>query len=215
MREEKAISSAVIRRLPKYYRHLGTVQDRGIVRISSQNLSEITGFTASQIRQDLNHFGGFGQQGYGYNVEKLRAQLAQIIGLDQRYKMIIIGAGHMGQAICNYQGFQDAGFSIAALFDCDAKKIGTKINHIPVYPVDELEEFIRENAIEIAALTTPKTVAQSLADAAARSGVCGIWNFAPVDLRLPEDIVLENVHLDESLHTLNYYISHLKDYKGI
>lgn len=215
MKQDKAISSAVIRRLPKYYRYLGMIQDRGIVRISSQNLSEITGFTASQIRQDLNHFGGFGQQGYGYNVTKLREQLGKIIGLDQEHTMVIVGTGHMGQAICKYRGFRDSGFRITALFDRDPSKIGTRIDDIEVLDVEGLGEYIERNHTDIVAITTPKAAAQSIADVAAEHGIKGIWNFAPVDLRLPEGVVLENVHLDESLHALIYYIRNIKDYVGV
>lgn len=214
MKQEKPISGAVIRRLPKYYRYLGMIEERGIVRISSQNLSEITGFTASQIRQDFNHFGGFGQQGYGYNVERLRGHLATIIGLDKTYKMVVVGAGHMGQAICNYKGFRSGGFHIEALFDSNPEKIGTTINDISVLDVQELGAFIRKHEISIVAITTPSDSAQAIAECATEAGAKGIWNFAPVDLKLPEGVVLENVHLDESLHALTYYLGNLKDYQG-
>lgn len=214
MKNEKAISSAVIRRLPKYYRYLGMIMDRGIVRISSQNLSEITGFTASQIRQDLNHFGGFGQQGYGYNVEDLREQLAEIIGLDKKYNIAVVGAGNMGRALCNYRGFEDTGFHIVAVYDNNPDLIGTSINGIKVYDVAEVTNSIKKKKIDIIALTTPKGVSQELADEISEAGVKGIWNFAPIDLRVPDGVVLENVHLDESLHALTYYIGNFKDYKA-
>lgn len=214
MKNDKAISSAVIRRLPKYYRYLGMIMDKGIVRISSQNLSEITGFTASQIRQDLNHFGGFGQQGYGYNVEDLRDQLAEIIGLDQKYNIAVVGAGNMGHALCNYKGFEDTGFHIVAVYDTDPALIGTTINGVKVLDAEDLEASVRKKKVDIVALTTPKQVSQELADLVAEAGVKGIWNFAPIDLKVPEGIVLENVHLDESLHALTYYIGNIKDYKG-
>lgn len=214
MSQEKVISSAVVRRLPKYYRYITMIENKGIVRISSQNLSEITGFTASQIRQDLNHFGGFGQQGYGYSVGKLKEQLVKIIGLDKHYNMVIVGAGRMGQAIRNSELFRSSGFQITALFDADPAKIGKDINGVPVLNIEDLTEYIKENQVEIVAITTPKDVAQELADTAVEAGVKGIWNFAPIDLRLSDEVVLENVHLDESLHTLIYYIGNLKDYLG-
>lgn len=214
MNQGKAISSAVIRRLPKYYRYITMIENRGIVRISSQNLSEITGFTASQIRQDLNHFGGFGQQGYGYSVSKLKEQLARIIGLDQKYKMVIAGAGRMGQAIRYSELFKDSGFEIAALFDADERKIGSDVNGLTVQPIEDLPEYVKNNNVDILTITTPKEAAQELADLAGEAGVKGVWNFAPVDINLPEGVVLENVHLDESLYTLIYYIGNINDYKG-
>lgn len=214
MNQGKVISSAVIRRLPKYYRYITMIENKGIVRISSQNLSEITGFTASQIRQDLNHFGGFGQQGYGYSVSKLKEQLAKIIGLEQEYKMVIVGAGRMGQAIRNSELFKDSGFEIIALFDADERKIGSDVNGLEVLPIEELSKYMNENKVDILAITTPKEAAQELADIAVDAGVKGIWNFAPLDINLPDGVVLENVHLDESLYTLIYYIGNINDYKG-
>lgn len=214
MTKDKAISSAVIRRLPKYYRYITMIEKKGIVRISSQNLSEITGFTASQIRQDLNHFGGFGQQGYGYGVTKLREQLGKIIGLDEEYKIIIVGAGRMGQAIQSSELFRDTGFKMVAFFDSDVNKIGKEVNGIPIKDIADLADYIKEENIDIMTITTPKDVAQSLADTGVESGIKGVWNFAPTDLDLADDVVLENVHLDESLHTLIYYIGNLKDYPG-
>ncbi len=214
MNQGKVISSAVIRRLPKYYRYITMIENKGIVRISSQNLSEITGFTASQIRQDLNHFGGFGQQGYGYSVSRLKEQLAKIIGLEQEYKMVIVGAGRMGQAIRNSELFKDSGFEIIALFDADERKIGSDVNGLEVLPIEELSKYMNENKVDILAITTPKEAAQELADIAVDAGVKGIWNFAPLDINLPDGVVLENVHLDESLYTLIYYIGNINDYKG-
>lgn len=212
MSEQRAISEAVIRRLPKYYRYITLIQNKGIVRISSQNLSEITGFTASQIRQDLNHFGGFGQQGYGYNVAKLKEQLSRIIGIDKEYNMIIAGAGRMGQAISNSELFKSPGFCITALFDVDKEKIGNEIDGATIYHTDDLAKYIAEHKVDIVAITTPKEVAQKIADVAVEAGVQGIWNFATIDLKLPDNVVLENVHLDESLHTLIYYLGSRKDY---
>lgn len=204
MERENKVSMAVIRRLPKYYRYLGELLDRDITRISSHELSNITGFTASQIRQDLNNFGGFGQQGYGYNVEELYKQLGKILGLERVYKAVLVGAGNLGQAVANYKGFEDAGFKMLALFDKNPKLIGLKIRDIEILDVDNLEDYITENEIEIGIITTPKEQAQEIVDKFINSNIKGIWNFAPIDLKVPEDIVVENVHLNESLFILSY-----------
>lgn len=204
MGKENKVSMAVIRRLPKYYRYLGELLDKDINRISSQELSNITGFTASQIRQDLNNFGGFGQQGYGYNVEELHKQLGKILGLERIYKAVLVGAGNLGQAVANYKGFEDAGFKVLALFDKNPKLIGLKIRDIEILDVDNLEDFIAENEIEIGIITTPKEHAQGVADKFIKSNIKGIWNFAPTDLKVPESMVVENVHLNESLFILSY-----------
>lgn len=206
MDRESKVSMTVIRRLPKYYRYLGELLNKGITRISSQELSKLTGFTASQIRQDLNNFGGFGQQGYGYNVEDLHKQLGIILGLDKMYNAVIAGAGNLGQAIANYKGFEDAGFKVLSLFDKNPKMIGLKIRDIEIRDVDLLSQFIKDNDVEIGIITTPKDNAQEVADIYARSGIKGIWNFAPADLIVPDDIVVENVHLNESLFTLSYFL---------
>lgn len=212
MDKENKVSVTVIKRLPKYYRYLGEILKKGINRISSQELSKLTGFTASQIRQDLNNFGGFGQQGYGYNVEELHEQLGKILGLDQGYNTVISGAGNLGQAVANYKGFQDAGFKILSLFDKNPKLIGLKIRDIEIRDIDEMEDFIKENNVEIGIITTPKVSAQDIADIYTKSGIKGIWNFAPADLEVSDDIVIENVHLNESLFTLSYYLNNKQDY---
>ena len=196
MDRDNKVSITVIRRLPKYYRYLGELIRRGINRISSQELSKMTGFTASQIRQDLNNFGGFGQQGYGYNVEELHNQLGKILGLDKTYNTVIAGAGHLGQAVANYRGFEDAGFKLLSLFDKNPKLIGLKIREIEIRDVDELEEYIKRNNVEIGIITTPKESAQDIADIYMKSGIKGIWNFAPADLKVNNDIIIENVHLN-------------------
>ncbi|WP_069650324.1 redox-sensing transcriptional repressor Rex [Caloranaerobacter ferrireducens] len=206
MKKGNKVSMAVIRRLPKYYRYLGELMESDVKRISSQQLSQLTGFTASQIRQDLNNFGGFGQQGYGYNVEDLHTQLGKILGLDRVYKTVIIGAGNLGHAIANYRSFEEEGFKVQAIFDADPRVIGTEIRGIKVRDVKELEDFVKENQIEIGIICTPKVVSQEIADKLVNSGVKGIWNFAPADLRVPEDVVVENVHLNESLFTLSYML---------
>ena len=200
----KNISMAVIRRLPKYYRYLGDLLSKDIQRISSKELSDIIGFTASQIRQDLNNFGGFGQQGYGYNIEDLHHEIGKILGLDRSYSAVLIGAGNLGQAIANYTGFKNAGFEIKALFDANPKVIGLKIRDFEILDSDSLEEYIKLNNIEIGILCVPKNGAQQLADRLVNAGVKGIWNFAPIDLKVSQDIIVENVNLTESLFTLSY-----------
>lgn len=202
----KNISMAVIRRLPKYYRYLGDLLERDIQRISSKELSDIIGFTASQIRQDLNNFGGFGQQGYGYNVEALHKEIEKILGLDRKYNAILIGAGNLGQAITNYTGFKSAGFEIKGLFDANPRMIGLKLRDFEIMDSDNLEEFIEDNEIEIAIICIPKNGAQEVTDRIVDAGVIGIWNFAPVDLEVPDNVIVENVNLTESLFTLSYLI---------
>ncbi|WDV46181.1 redox-sensing transcriptional repressor Rex [Clostridiaceae bacterium M8S5] len=204
MAKNNKVSMAVVRRLPKYYRYLSDLKEKDIMRISSGELSKLTGFTASQIRQDLNNFGGFGQQGYGYNVEDLHSQLGKILGLDRTYETILIGAGNLGQAIANYKGFLSAGFRVTALFDKNPKMIGLNIRGIKIHDIDELESYIEANNIEIGIICTPKEGSQEIADILANNGVKGIWNFAPTDLKVPEGVVIENVHLNESLFTLSF-----------
>lgn len=197
---------AVVRRLPKYHRYLSELKKNDVKRVSSQELSRITGFTASQIRQDLNCFGGFGQQGYGYNVDDLYQQISKILGLDKIYKTVVVGAGNLGQAIVNYNFFEKNGFIPQALFDINPKLIGLKINDIKVYDVENLESFVRDNGIDIGVICTPKGQCQKVAEALDRGGVQAIWNFAPSDVNVSEDIIVENVHLSESLFTISYLL---------
>ena len=194
----------VIRRLPKYHRYLGDLLDKDVQRISSKELSDIIGFTASQIRQDLNNFGGFGQQGYGYNVEALHKEIGNILGLNKIYKSVLIGAGNLGQAIANYAGFRKSGFEIKALFDANPRMIGLKIKDFEVLDSENLESFVKENDIDIAILCIPKNGAQDIVDRLVKVGVKGIWNFAPIDLEVPKGVIVENVNLTESLFTLSY-----------
>jgi redox-sensing transcriptional repressor len=204
---KKEISKAVINRLPRYYRYLGDLLEKDVVRISSKELSEKMKVTASQIRQDLNNFGGFGQQGYGYNVEYLHSEIGKILGLDTKYNVIIIGAGNLGQALANYVDFERRGFYVRSIFDINPSLVGTEIRGITVRHSDELEEYIKKNKTDIAAITVPKTKAVSIASDLAKWGVRGIWNFAPTDLNLPKDVTVENVHLAESLMKLSYRLS--------
>ena len=200
------ISMAVVRRLPKYYRYLGELLSNEIKKVSSQELSKITGFTASQIRQDLNCFGGFGQQGYGYNVNELHIEIGKILGLDTQYNTVIIGAGNMGRAIANYSFFEESGFIIKGIFDNNPAKFGTEIHGIKVYAIADLENYIRENNIEICVICTPKVESQNVADIISKCAIKAIWNFAPADLKVPDDIIVENVHLSESLFTISYLL---------
>lgn len=202
-----SISEAVIKRLPRYYRYLGELDDEGVIRISSRELSELMHVTASQIRQDLNHFGGFGQQGYGYNVKNLYDEIGKILGLDKNHKLVVIGAGHLGQALSNYVNFERRGFHIRGIFDADPKLVGMKIRGVAVSPMEELEDFILNNDIDIAVLTIPKTSAVDVAKTLVRCNIKAIWNFAHVDLPVPENVIVENVHLSESLMRLSYEIA--------
>ena len=202
--EQRKISRAVISRLPRYYRYLGDLLEAGVERISSNDLSRKMHVTASQIRQDLNNFGGFGQQGYGYNVKYLYTEIGKILGLDRCHNFIIIGAGNLGQALANYASFERSGFILKSLFDVNPRLEGVTIRGIPVRMVDELEDFLKNNDIEIAALTLPKSKAIEVADILVDNGVKGIWNFAHTDLSLPKDVVVENVHLSDTLMKLSY-----------
>ena len=205
--ESKEISQAVISRLPRYFRYLGELKDEGIERISSQELSDIMKVTASQIRQDFNNFGGFGQQGYGYNVEFLYNEIGKILGLDKKHNFIIVGAGNLGRALGNYMNFERRGFIFRGMFDRNPELIGNDVRGIKVMPMEELESFVRENDIDIAVLTIPKTGAVEVADKLAHNGIRAIWNFAHVDLNLPKEIQVENVHLSDSLMKLSYNIN--------
>ncbi len=200
------ISMAVIRRLPKYHRYLRELLAKDIQRISSKELSEIIGFTASQIRQDFNNFGGFGQQGYGYNVEDLYSEIGKILGLDGKYKTILIGAGHLGQALAKYEGFNEYGFHLAGIFDISDKVIGTKIQNVEVMPMEQMTEFATKEKIDIAYICVNATSAQEITDMLVELGVRAIWNFAPVDLKVPENVAVENVHLIDHLMTLSYFL---------
>ncbi|MDF2819722.1 MAG: rex [Clostridiales bacterium] len=198
------ISIAVIKRLPRYYRYLGDLLDDGIVRISSKELSEKMKVTASQIRQDLNNFGGFGQQGYGYNVETLYEEIGKILGLEKKHSLVIIGAGNLGQAIIKYTDFEKRGFIFKGVFDSNPKVIGNTMHNIIVQDVADLKEFIKSKNIQIAVLTIPKSNAPELANDLEKWGIKAIWNFAPVDLNVSDKVTVENVHLSDSLMTLSY-----------
>lgn len=203
----KEISQAVIRRMPRYYRYLGELLDEGVERISSNDLSNRMQVTASQIRQDLNNFGGFGQQGYGYNVKYLYEEIGKILGLDCQHNIIIIGAGNLGQALAKYVKFEKLGFVITALFDVNPQLKGKSIRGIPILMQDELDTYCQEHRVDIAALTMPKSKADITAQHLVSLGIHAIWNFAHVDLNIKdEDVVVESVHLSDSLMQLSYNI---------
>ena len=209
--EEKEISQAVISRLPRYFRYLGMLKDEGTERVSSQELSDIMQVTASQIRQDLNHFGGFGQQGYGYNVTYLYGEIGKILGLDKEHKLVIIGAGHLGQALANYVNFERRGFIFCGVFDNNPAICGMKIRDIEVQPMEKMEAFVRDNNIDIAVLTVPKHSAAMIAEQLAGCGIKAIWNFAHTDLNVSKNIQVENVHLLDSLMKLSYNLASHED----
>ncbi|NLN66107.1 MAG: redox-sensing transcriptional repressor Rex [Clostridiaceae bacterium] len=207
---DKNVSAAVIRRLPRYYRYLTDLLKVDIKRISSKELSERMGITASQIRQDLNCFGGFGQQGYGYNVESLYRELGKILGVDKRFNAIIIGAGNMGNALANYPNFKRRGYDLIGIFDINPELVGKEISGITIQSIDELESFIGKNKTDIAILTIPSQSISEVAEKVAALGVKGIWNFSPQDLKLSGDVVVENVHLSDGLMVLGYKIGELE-----
>lgn len=203
---KKKVPSIVIKRLPRYYRYLGELRKQDVKRISSAALSEKMNVTASQIRQDFNYFGGFGQQGYGYSIDCLYTEIGKILGLHDGYKTIIIGAGNLGHALANHSAFEKRGFKLCSIFDCDEKIIGKSINEVEVLSDSLLESFVTENNIDIAILAVPKSAAQKTADRLVSCGIKGIWNFSYAEIKVSEPIAVENVHLTDSLMTLSFKI---------
>lgn len=209
------VSMAVVRRLPRYHRYLSELLKNDVRRISSRELSERMGVTASQIRQDLNCFGGFGQQGYGYNVEELYNAITKILGLDKSYNTIIVGAGNLGQAIAGYTNYEKSGFTLKALFDKNPKLIGLRIRDIEILDVDILVDFLHENKIDIGIMCIPRSSAQQIADILTHNGVRAIWNFSVTDLNVPSNVIVENVHLSDSLYTISYRLNEEDLFKTI
>ena len=205
------VSNAIIRRLPRYRRYLGYLQTKGIKKVSSNELSEMIGYTASQIRQDLNTFGEFGQQGYGYEVDRLYKEINKILGLDREYKTVVVGVGNLGQAITNYTYYYKIGFNIIGLFDANPRIVGNVINDVEVLDVADLEEYCKREKIDIGIICVNRENAQKVADSLVSGGVKGIWNFAPIDLEIPEGIALESVHLSDSLHALSFMIKNMNE----
>lgn len=207
---EKKVPAVVIKRLPRYYRYLGELLNQDIKRISSNALSEKMNVTASQIRQDFNYFGGFGQQGYGYNVEYLYGEIGEILGLNDGDTTIIIGAGNLGRALASHDTFEKRGFKLIGIFDNDDTVIGTKINGIEVMSIDLIEKFLSENRVDIGILTVPKSAIVETAERLVKGGVKGLMNFSYTELDLDKDIAVENVHLSDPLMTLSYKIKQNK-----
>ena len=206
--KKERISGNVIRRLPRYLRKLDELREKGIDRISSVELGRELGFTPSQVRQDFNNFGGFGQQGYGYPVESLRAQIASILGMDRGFKAILIGVGNIGHALMDNFCFSEWGFTLAAAFDIDPAIVGTTTNGVTVKSMDELLDYLRANKIDVAVLTVPKEAASAVAKLLFDNGIGAIWNFTNVELTEPNSSsIVENVHFSDSLLSLSYFVS--------
>lgn len=208
MKRNSKVSTAVIRRLPRYYRHLSELQEAGVVRISSSALGKSMGLTASQIRQDLFCFGEFGQQGYGYKVDLLKEQIGEILGISRGHTLVVLGTGNLGRAIIQNFRFSSNGFRLLAAFDINPAVVGTRIAGVPVYHVDELEGFIASRGVSVGMLTVPIAAAQQMGDRLAEAGVKGIWNFTNYEITCArEDVVVESVHFSDSLLALSYMIS--------
>ena len=213
MKRNMKVSTAVIRRLPRYYRHLSELQEAGTVRISSSALGGSMGLTASQIRQDLFCFGGFGQQGYGYSVEGLYDEISAILGLDKEYRMVIMGAGNLGQAIAKYTHFHKQGFKVYGVFEINPTLIGKDLDGMEIMDYENIVEFVEEEEIDIGIICVSRENAQEVADKLSFAGVKGIWNFAPTDIEVPKHVALENVHLSDSLHSLAYHMNDIQKKK--
>ena len=204
------ISNAVIKRLPRYRRYLIELRKKGVEKISSKEFSNLIGYTASQIRQDLNNFGGFGQQGYGYNVEGLCNEISAILGLDKEYRMVIMGAGNLGQAIAKYTHFHKQGFKVCGVFEISPNLIGKDLDGIEIMDYENIVEYVEEEEIDIGIICVNQNNAQEVADKLSFAGVKGIWNFAPTDIEVPKHVALENVHLSDSLHSLAYHMNDIQ-----
>lgn len=213
-RRNTEISNAVIKRLPRYRRYLKELRNKGVDKISSNEFSKLIGYTASQIRQDLNNFGGFGQQGYGYSVEGLFNEIGAILGLDRKYKMVIVGAGNLGQAIAKHTNYYRIGFIVTALFEINKELVGQSVNDIPIMDYESLVPYVEDNEIDIGVICTTNDAAQEVADKLSFAGVKGIWNFSSLDLEVPGSVAIENVHLTDNLYSLAYHINRIKQEEG-
>lgn len=207
--KERKVSEAVIRRLPRYYRQLELLKAENMERISSSELAQRMGLNPSQVRQDLNCFGGFGQQGYGYPVQNLHKEIANILGLTRTYRLIVVGAGNIGQALAKYEGFAQKGFEVIALFDVDEALIGQTINEKPILPAEQMSDFIRENNVDIGIITARRRSAQEIADTMVDAGIRAIWNFVPIDVTA--SVPIENIQLSDSMFVLSYRLNALED----
>ena len=204
------ISNAVIKRLPRYRRYLIELQKKGIEKISSKEFSHLIGYTASQIRQDLNNFGGFGQQGYGYSVDGLYDEISAILGLDKEYKMVIIGAGNLGHAIAKHVQSSKSGFKVHGIFEINPTLIGKELDGITIMDYEDIVEFVEKEKITIGVICVGQDMAQEIADKLSFAGVKGIWNFAPTDIEVPKHVALETVQILDSLHSLAYHMSDIQ-----
>ncbi|NLM84608.1 MAG: redox-sensing transcriptional repressor Rex [Clostridiales bacterium] len=211
MGQQKKIPDIVIKRLPIYYRFLTNLHQMGISRVSSSDLGKKMGITSSQVRQDFFNFGSFGLQGYGYDVEQLRQEIGNILGLNKQRTMIIIGAGHLGQALARHSAFEKEGYSVIGVFDINPHLVGTKIRDIEIMHVNRISQFCKENKVDIAVITVPRTYAKDVADLVISLGIKGIWNFTSVKLSVPDNVAVENIHLSDSLMTLGYYVKLLQE----
>lgn len=203
----KKVSMTVVKRLPKYYQYLNDLESRGILKISSKELADMMGLTASQIRQDLNAFGAYGQQGYGYKVAELKQAIKTILGLDHQYSCVIIGSGNLGHAIANYERFRNEGIHIKAMFDINPDQVGKKVGDVNVYHMDDIESFVKHHPVDICILSVPREVGQKITNRIVELGIKAILNFVPLDLTVPDDVVVENVNITDSLFTLTYLLS--------
>lgn len=208
--KRKKVSAAVVGRLPRYLRYVREYLDNKIIRVSSNGFADRMNITASQVRQDFNNFRGFGQQGYGYRLDKLYDGLIDILGLNRTYNLIVIGGGNLGQALTNYREFEDYGLYIRAVFDINPRLIGMTIRGIEIHDIDLLSDYIKKNSVDIAILTLPSYQAAAIADELVRNGIKGVWNFSPIDLELPSDVPVESVYLTDSIMTLIYRINEIE-----
>lgn len=210
MSRNDGVSISVIKRLPRYYRFLGELKDNGVIRISSKDLSAKMGFTASQIRQDLNCFGGFGQQGYGYNIESLYNEIGNILGVNNNRKAILIGAGNLGKAVALHMSFEQRGFNLIGVFDRNTALSGQMLRGIPIRHTDGIFDFCKDNSPTVAVLCIPSAAAKELAPQLVELGIKGFWNFSHYDISADyPQVAVENVHLSDSLMTLSYHVSNL------
>lgn len=210
MSRNDGVSISVIKRLPRYYRFLGELKDNGVVRISSKDLSAKMGFTASQIRQDLNCFGGFGQQGYGYNIESLYNEIGNILGVNNNRKAILIGAGNLGKAVALHMSFEQRGFNLIGVFDRNTALSGQMLRGLPIRHTDGIFDFCKDNSPTVAVLCIPSAAAKELAPQLVELGIKGFWNFSHYDISADyPQVAVENVHLSDSLMTLSYHVSNL------
>ena len=207
IKTEKKVSNAVIRRLPRYRRYLYELKKKGVTKISSKEFSRLIGYTASQIRQDLNNFGGFGQQGYGYSVDSLYDEISAILGLDKEYRMVMMGAGNLGHAIVKYAQTYKGKFKLCSIFEVKKELVGQTLDGIEIMDYDNIVEYVIKEKIDVGIICVNKENAQEVANKLSYAGVKGIWNFAPVDIDVPEYVALENVHLADSLHALAYHMA--------